>query len=129
MMQDRTFRGQSADGVWHEGFLIRSPGVKNSRPGEGWYINSEQEPAYAHLVKPFTIGMNTTLTDGNGVPVFEGDILEDDRCKMWLWIVLVVLAVMAALLIYAACCVDGDIDRQSEAHPPKPEKGRDDGKV
>lgn len=24
---------------------------------------------------------------------------------------------------------DGDIDRQSEAHPPKPEKGRDDGKV
>lgn len=48
---------------------------------------------------------------------------------MWLWIVLVVLAVMAALLIYAACCVDGDIDRQSEAHPPKPEKGRDDGKV
>lgn len=44
---------------------------------------------------------------------------------MWLWIVLVVLAVMAALLIYAACCVDGDIDRQSEAHPPKPEKGRD----
>ena len=41
---------------------------------------------------------------------------------MWLWIVLVVLAVMAALLIYAACCVDGDIDRQSEAHPPKPEK-------
>lgn len=27
---------------------------------------------------------------------------------MWLWIVLVVLAVMAALLIYAACCVDGD---------------------
>lgn len=47
---------------------------------------------------------------------------------MWLWIVLVVLAVMAALLIYAACCVDGDIDRQSEAHPPKPEKGRDDGK-
>lgn len=41
---------------------------------------------------------------------------------MWRWIVLVVLAVMAALLIYAACCVDGDIDRQSEAHPPKPEK-------
>jgi hypothetical protein len=26
-------------------------------------------------------------------------------------------------------CVDGDIDRQSEAHPPKSEKGRDDGKV
>lgn len=45
MMQDRTFRGQSPDGTWHEGFLIRSPGVKNSRPGEGWYINSEQEPA------------------------------------------------------------------------------------
>ena len=43
MMQDRTFRGQSADGTWHEGFLIRSPGVKNSRPGEGWYINSEHE--------------------------------------------------------------------------------------
>lgn len=80
MMQGRTFRGQSPDGTWHEGFLIRSPGVKNSRPGEGWYINSEQEPAYAHLVKPFTIGMNTTLTDGNGAPVFEGDILKDDRC-------------------------------------------------
>lgn len=63
MMQDRTFRGQSADGVWHEGFLIRSPGVKNSRPGEGWYINSEQEPAYAHLVKPFTIGMSTGVKD------------------------------------------------------------------
>ena len=80
MMRGRTFRGQSPDGTWHEGFLIRSPGVKNSRPGEGWYINSEQEPAYAHLVKPFTIGMNTTLTDGNGAPVFEGDILKDDRC-------------------------------------------------
>lgn len=79
-MQGRTFRGQSPDGTWHEGFLIRSPGVKNSRPGEGWYINSEQEPAYAHLVKPFTIGMNTTLTDGNGAPVFEGDILKDNRC-------------------------------------------------
>lgn len=38
---------------------------------------------------------------------------------MWLWIVLVVLAVMAALLIYAACCVDGDIDRQSGSRPPK----------
>ena len=48
---------------------------------------------------------------------------------MWLWIVLVVMAVMAALLIYAACCVGGDIDRQSEAHPPKSKKGRDDGKV
>lgn len=48
---------------------------------------------------------------------------------MWHWIVLVVLAVMAALLIYVACYVDGDIDRQSEAYPPKPEKGRDDGKV
>lgn len=48
---------------------------------------------------------------------------------MWLWIVLVVMAVMAALLIYAACCVDGDIDRQNEAHPPKSKKGRDDGKV
>ena len=34
---------------------------------------------------------------------------------MWLWIVLVVLAVMAALLIYAACCVDGDIDRSTPA--------------
>lgn len=162
MMQGRTFRGQSPDGTWHEGFLIRSPGVKNSRPGEGWYINSEQEPAYAHLVKPFTIGMNTTLTDGNGAPVFEGDILKDDRCgKDVIFAVRygeyidygvghigfyaefsenrkefvehglasLVLAVMAALLIYAACCVDGDIDRQSEAHPPKPEKGRDDGKV
>ena len=72
MMQDRTFRGQSADGVWHEGFLIRSPGVKNSRPGEGWYINSEQEPAYAHLVKPFTIGMSTGVKDMEGTMVFEG---------------------------------------------------------
>ena len=48
---------------------------------------------------------------------------------MWLWIVLAILAVMAALLIYAACCVDGDIDRQCEARPPKSEKGRDNGKV
>ena len=46
---------------------------------------------------------------------------------MSIWIVLAILAVMAALLIYAACCVDGDIDRQSEAHPPKSKKGRDDG--
>lgn len=76
MMQDRTFRGQSADGVWHEGFLIRSPGVKNSRPGEGWYINSEQEPAYAHLVRPFTIGMSTGVKDMEGTMVFEGDIIK-----------------------------------------------------
>ena len=48
---------------------------------------------------------------------------------MSIWIVLAILAVMAALLIYVACCVDGDIDRHCEAHPPKPEKGRDDGKV
>ena len=75
-MLDRIYRGQSADGVWHEGFLIRSPGVKNSRPGEGWYINSENEPAYAHLVKPFTIGMSTGLKDKEGTMVFEGDIVE-----------------------------------------------------
>lgn len=48
---------------------------------------------------------------------------------MSIWTVLAILAVMAALLIYAACCVDDDIDRQSEANPPKSEKGRDDGKV
>lgn len=48
---------------------------------------------------------------------------------MSIWIVLAILAVMAALLIYAVRCVDGDIDRQSEAHPPKSKKGRDDGKV
>ena len=75
-MQGRTFRGQSPDGTWHEGFLIRSPGVKNSRPGEGWYINSEQEPAYAHLVKPFTIGMSTGVKDMEGTMVFEGDIIK-----------------------------------------------------
>lgn len=34
---------------------------------------------------------------------------------MSIWIVLAILAAMAALLIYVACCVDGDIDRQSEA--------------
>lgn len=76
MMQGRTFRGQSPDGTWHEGFLIRSPGVKNSRPGEGWYINSEQEPAYAHLVKPFTIGMSTGVKDMEGTMAFEGDIIK-----------------------------------------------------
>lgn len=75
-MQGRTFRGQSPDGTWHEGFLIRSPGVKNSRPGEGWYINSENEPAYAHLVKPFTIGMSTGVKDMEGTMVFEGDIIK-----------------------------------------------------
>lgn len=75
-MQGRTFRGQSPDGTWHEGFLIRSPGVKNSRPGEGWYINSEQEPAYTHLVKPFTIGMSTGVKDMEGTMVFEGDIIK-----------------------------------------------------
>lgn len=48
---------------------------------------------------------------------------------MSIWTVLAILAVMAAPLIYAACCMDGDIDHQSEAHPPKSEKGRDDGKV
>lgn len=48
---------------------------------------------------------------------------------MSIWIVLAILAVMAALLIYASCCVDGDIDRQCETYPPKSEKGRDNGKV
>ena len=48
---------------------------------------------------------------------------------MSIWIVLAILAVMAALLIYAACCVEGDIDRQSEMRPPKSEKGRGNGKV
>ena len=38
---------------------------------------------------------------------------------MSIWIVLAILAVMAALLIYVECCVDGDIDCQSEEHPPK----------
>ena len=42
---------------------------------------------------------------------------------MSIWIVLAILAVMAALLIYAACCVDGDIDRQRETHPPKSPNG------
>lgn len=77
MMQDRTFRGQSADGVWHEGFLIRSPGVKNSRPGEGWYINSEQEPAYAHLVKPFTIGIYQMPNDQRARVLVRG--MSDER--------------------------------------------------
>lgn len=91
MMQDRTFRGQSADGVWHEGFLIRSPGVKNSRPGEGWYINSEQESAYAHLVKPFTIGMSTGVKDMEGPMVVDaaGIILIVAALPMvgWSWAV------------------------------------------
>ena len=48
---------------------------------------------------------------------------------MWLWIVLAVLAVMATALAYALCVVSSREDRWQEAHPPKPEKGRDDGKV
>ena len=38
-MRGRIYRGKSADGAWHEGYLLRSPGVRESRPGEGWYIN------------------------------------------------------------------------------------------
>lgn len=72
----RIYRGKSADGVWYEGFLIRSPGVKENRPGEGWYINSENETPYKHLVMPITVGMTTGLLDETGKMVFEGDIVE-----------------------------------------------------
>lgn len=72
-MMERIYRGQSVDGTWHEGFLIRSPGVKQNRPGEGWYISAADEKPYAHLVKPMSVGMSTGLQDGNGQTVFEKD--------------------------------------------------------
>lgn len=77
-MIERIYRGQSVDGVWHEGFLARSPGVKQNRPGEGWYISAADEKPYAHLVKPMSVGMSTGLQDENGQTVFEGDIIEID---------------------------------------------------
>lgn len=45
---------------------------------------------------------------------------------MWLWIVLVVLAVMATALAYALCVASSREDRWQEAHPPKSGKGRKD---
>lgn len=77
-MRGRIYRGKSADGAWHEGYLLRSPGVRESRPGEGWYINSADEKPYAHLVNPETVGIGTGQEDSNGVPVFENDIIETE---------------------------------------------------
>ena len=45
---------------------------------------------------------------------------------MWLWIVLVVLAVMATALAYALCVASSREDRRQGAHPPKSGKGRKD---
>lgn len=45
---------------------------------------------------------------------------------MWLWIVLVVLAVMDTALAYALRVVSSREDRWQEAHPPKSGKGRKD---
>ena len=45
---------------------------------------------------------------------------------MWLWIVLVVLAVMATAQAYALCVASSREDRWQEAHPPKSGKGRKD---
>ena len=45
---------------------------------------------------------------------------------MWLWIVLVVLAVMATALAYALCVASSREERRLEAHPPKSGKGRKD---
>lgn len=77
-MRGRIYRGKSADGAWHEGYLLRSPGVRESRPGEGWYINSADEKPYAHLVNPETVSISTGQEDINGVPVFENDIIETE---------------------------------------------------
>ena len=43
---------------------------------------------------------------------------------MWLWIVLVVLAVMATALAYALRVVSSREDRWQEAHPPKAVKAQ-----
>lgn len=76
-MREILFRGKRIDnGEWVEGFYVCIPDTHYIMTGKfdsltNGIINSE-----AYHVDFSTVGQFTGLTDGNGVKIFEGDIVE-----------------------------------------------------
>ena len=75
-MRKIRFRGQSADGQWHEGFYTEG-GLVNPETSEITKRYLIDDDVLLNDVKPDTVGQMADTTDSLGKPIFEGDILHN----------------------------------------------------
>ena len=78
-MREILFRGKNYDGEWFEGLLVKC------RDGEYMIDIGHHGSSVYKTVIPETIGQYTGMTDRNGKKIFEGDLVNVERCEGWNW--------------------------------------------